>query len=102
MSKTEAPAPGSVWRHYTGYTYVVVGVARHSETLELLVVYRRKDNSELWARPLSMWSEVVNTDIPRFTPVEPGMGEVEELRAENERLRSVIASLMPGDAGRVE
>ncbi len=28
--------------------------------------------------------------------------EVEELRAENERLRSVIASLMPGDAGRVE
>ncbi len=102
MSNVGAPAPGSVWRHYRGHTYMVVGVARHSETLELLVVYRRQDNSELWARPLSMWSEQVGAEVPRFTPVEPGIGEIEELRAENERLRSVIASLMPGDAGRVE
>ena len=102
MSKVGGPAPGSVWRHYKGHTYMVVGVARHSESLEWLVVYRRQDNSELWVRPLSMWSEQVKADVPRFTPVEPGMGEIEELRSENERLRSVIASLMPGDAGRVE
>lgn len=102
MSNVGGPAPGSVWRHYRGHTYMVVGVARHSETLEWLVVYRRQDNSELWVRPLGMWSEQLKVDVPRFTPVEPGTGEIEELRAENERLRSVIASLMPGDAGRVE
>ena len=119
MSKVEAIERGSLWRHYKGGIYFVAGVATHSETQETLVIYHRPempDHYELppmprWARPLKMWHEIVLTPkgpCPRFAlargsaPVEPGIGEIEELRAENERLRSVIASLMPGDAGRVE
>jgi hypothetical protein len=47
------------YRHYRGGRYEVLGVARHSETLEELVVYRRDGSDELWVRPVGMWSEVV-------------------------------------------
>jgi hypothetical protein len=56
--------------------YVVVGVARHSETEEPFVVYHRDGSSELadtelWVRPLAMWDERVvrdGYDGPRFVP----------------------------------
>lgn len=53
--------------------YVVVGVALHSETEEPFVVYHRDGSSELWVRPLAMWSERVTRDGydgPRFAPVD--------------------------------
>lgn len=44
------------YRHYKGGEYEVVGVARHSETLEPLVVYRPLyDRSGLWVRPFAMF-----------------------------------------------
>ena len=66
--------PGK-YQHYKGKQYEVVGLARHSETLEELVIYKSLCDSEefgnnaLWARPRSMFSETVNIDgkeIPRF------------------------------------
>ena len=46
------------WRHYKGGLYEVLGVARHSETQEPLVVYRPLDNdSGWWVRPHAMFIE---------------------------------------------
>ncbi|MBQ2597497.1 MAG: DUF1653 domain-containing protein [Oscillospiraceae bacterium] len=65
--------PG-VYRHFKGNYYQVLGVARHSETLEELVVYRALYGERgLWVRPASMWNETVERDgrtMPRFTFVE--------------------------------
>ena len=55
-------APG-LYRHYKGGEYEVVGVARHSETLEPLVVYRPLYNaSGLWVRPYAMFVETIEVD----------------------------------------
>ena len=60
------------YRHYKGNEYIVVGVARHSETEEELVVYRQDyGERRLWVRPLAMFVETVNRDgslVPRFEP----------------------------------
>lgn len=67
------------YRHYKGKEYDVLGVAHHSETLEELVVYRARYESEdfgknaLWVRPKRMFLEEVEIDgkrMPRFTPIE--------------------------------
>jgi hypothetical protein len=61
-----------VYRHYKGKEYRVIGVAKHSETLEDLVVYETlyvNDVSRLWVRPRSMFEESVMVDgerVPRF------------------------------------
>lgn len=58
------------YEHYNGQQYRIVGVARHSETLEELVMYQAlfADHS-WWVRPVSMYSEQVTIDgqsRPRF------------------------------------
>ncbi|UGB44867.1 DUF1653 domain-containing protein [Frateuria edaphi] len=72
-----APVPG-IYRHYKGQRYEVLGIARHSETLEELVVYRALYGEHgLWVRPMAMFSETVTIDgepVPRFaleTPSQP-------------------------------
>ena len=56
--KTEM-RPGR-YRHYKGHDYQVIGVARHSETEEKVVVYRcLYGDQSLWVRPLSMFLETV-------------------------------------------
>lgn len=73
MSSNE-PRPGR-YRHYKGGEYEVVGVARHSETEEHLVVYRPLYNdSGLWVRPLAMFLETVTVggaSVPRFAYIGP-------------------------------
>lgn len=58
------------YRHYKGKEYTVLGVARHSETLEELVVYRQEYGDRgLWVRPRAMFEEIVTCDggqSPRF------------------------------------
>ena len=58
------------YRHFKGMEYEVVGVAKHSETLEDMVVYRALYGERgLWVRPASMWNETVTRDgktLPRF------------------------------------
>lgn len=59
------------YRHFKGNEYEVIGIARHSETLEETVVYRALyGERELWVRPAAMWNETVERDgktVPRFT-----------------------------------
>lgn len=61
------------YRHYKGLTYEVIGVVRHSETLEPLVLYRPLYNdSGIWVRPYAMFLEQVEIDgvmQPRFAPM---------------------------------
>jgi hypothetical protein len=55
-------APGR-YRHYKGLDYEVMGVARHSETLEALVVYRPLYNdSGWWVRPYDMFTGTLEVD----------------------------------------
>ena len=71
------PRPGR-YRHYKGGEYEVIGVARHSETDELLVVYRPLyGDGGLWARPLAMFAETVTHEgarVPRFRRIDPAPG----------------------------
>lgn len=63
------------YRHYKGGEYEVLGIARHSESLEPLVLYRPLyENSGLWVRPYAMFFEEVEVDgalLPRFAPIQP-------------------------------
>jgi hypothetical protein len=48
------------YQHYKGNEYTVLGVARHSETLEELVGYRQQyGDRSLWVRPAAMFAETV-------------------------------------------
>ena len=62
------------YRHYKGNEYTVLCVARHSETLEQLVVYRQEYGDRgLWVRPAAMFAETVVVDgqtVPRFKLVK--------------------------------
>jgi hypothetical protein len=54
-----------LYKHYKGNLYEVIGIARHSETLEELVVYKatyQKEGENLWVRPLSMFLETIVID----------------------------------------
>lgn len=68
----ETIRPGR-WRHFKGNEYQVLGLARHSETLEDMVVYRALyGEGGLWVRPASMWLEAVDQDGyrgPRFVRI---------------------------------
>lgn len=59
------------YRHFKGNEYEVLGTAKHSETLEEMVVYRALYGEfGLWVRPASMWEETVERDgktYQRFT-----------------------------------
>jgi hypothetical protein len=61
---------GSIYEHYKGRRYKIIGVARHSETLEELVVYQSLcENGDLWVRPLGMFLENITLNghsQPRF------------------------------------
>jgi len=63
--------PPGRYRHYKGGEYDVIGVARHSETLEPMVVYRPcYGEATLWVRPHAMFVESVEHEgarIPRFS-----------------------------------
>ncbi len=59
-----------VYEHYKGNHYRVIDTARHSETEELLVLYRPMyGEEELWVRPFNMFFEEIAIDgvtKPRF------------------------------------
>ncbi len=61
--------PGK-YRHFKGQLYEVIGIAKHSETMEELVVYRALyDEQALWLRPKKMFLEKVKINgktVPRF------------------------------------
>lgn len=72
LSTAETIRPGR-YRHFKGMEYQVLGIARHSETEEEMVVYQALYGERgLWVRPASMWNETVERDgqvYQRFTYV---------------------------------
>ena len=66
-----------VYKHYKGNKYLVIGLAKHSETNEDLVVYipiYESDLSRIWVRPLEMFLEDVEIEgkkVPRFEYLGP-------------------------------
>ena len=68
------PRPG-LYRHYKGNNYRVIGLARHSETLEPLVIYQALYGDHgTWVRPAGMFVETIvfnGQRVPRFAFVGP-------------------------------
>ena len=55
------------YRHFKGKEYEVIGVAKHSESLEKMVVYRALyGEGGLWVRPASMWNDEVEKEGKRY------------------------------------
>jgi hypothetical protein len=69
---------GGLYEHYKGNQYKVLSVARHSETLEELVVYQALYGEKgVWVRPLAMFLEDVNINgqlQPRFKSLKKNTG----------------------------
>jgi hypothetical protein len=78
MADDELPplpaAPLGRYRHYKGGEYALIGVARHSETHEPMVVYRPLHNATgWWVRPHAMFFETVSVNgrrQPRFARID--------------------------------
>lgn len=64
------------YRHYKGKDYQVIGVAKHSETEDIFVIYLALYGAgELWARPIAMFTEQLMIDgklVSRFARIEEG------------------------------
>ena len=61
---------GKIYRHYKGNLYKVLSLAKHSETVEDMVVYQSVKTGDIWVRPAYMWNETVDDKgTLRFTEV---------------------------------
>ncbi len=63
-----------LYRHFKGGYYTIIGLAKHSETQEELVVYRSCSGHGIWVRPIDMFLEKIVRDgntIDRFSQVVP-------------------------------
>ena len=62
---------GQLYCHYKGHLYRIIGIAKHSETLENLVIYCREgDDGDIWARPQTMFEEKLEDGRFRFELIE--------------------------------
>ena len=62
---------GKIYKHFKGNLYKVIGFAKHSETLEDMVIYQPLKTGDNWVRPLSMWNEVIDDNgTLRFTLID--------------------------------
>lgn len=73
-----------IYQHYNGPYYHALGIARHSETLEELVVYQAlQGDYGIWVRPIAMFEEEVEINgkkQPRFTFIKETGTTPPELR----------------------
>lgn len=70
------PEADKIYRHFKGNYYLVLEIARNTETDEEYVIYRKfaDDEATVWARPISGWMNPVVTDSgeqPRFVEIDP-------------------------------
>ena len=72
---------GKYYRHFKGNVYCVLHIAKHSETLEDIVVYQAMYGERgIWVRPLTMFEEVIERDgrtFRRFEPISVEEAQVE-------------------------
>ncbi len=82
MHEKTSIQPGR-YRHFKGNEYTVIGMARHSESLEEMVLYRQEYGDHgLWVRPKQMFLEMVKVDgqeVPRFQPLGSKLKEDGEI-----------------------
>ena len=87
------PVPLGIYRHYKGNEYEVIGFAKHSETLEDMVVYKSLyGEGDTWIRPLSMWGNPIEVDgksVKRFEYV----GESDRKNELVEAHRALLSTL---------
>ena len=73
-----------IYQHYSGKYYQVLGISRHSETLEDFVVYQALyGDFGLWVRPIHMFSEKIqyeSREVSRFSFVSEGVAKAPEVR----------------------
>ncbi len=63
------PQPGETWKHYKGGMYEIVAMCNHTDTDEVLVIYRSLSFGGFHARPYSEWHDVIwedNHRVARF------------------------------------
>ncbi len=59
---------GKTYKHYKGNLYKIIALAKHSETLEDMIVYQSIKDGATWTRPKAMWNDVIdNNGTLRFT-----------------------------------
>lgn len=59
---------GKNYKHYKGNLYKIIALAKHSETLEDMIIYQSVKDEATWVRPKSMWNDVVDKNgTMRFT-----------------------------------
>lgn len=81
---SNSPAPGEYYRHYKGNIYKIIAIAKHSETLEEMVIYG--DEKVNWARPKSSFCEILGdytTHYRRFSRIS--MSDHQSLQQDNPR-----------------
>ena len=70
---TDRPEPGTYVHYKNGEHYTVIDMVRHSETNELMVLYRAEyGDRDLWVRPLAMFMAIVEKNglqVRRFAPL---------------------------------
>ena len=99
--------PLGVYRHYKGNQYEVVGFAKHSETLEDMVVYKALYGERgTWVRPLSMWENPVEVDgniVKRFEYIGGSneSGKKDELSEARRALLSTLQKCEKIDAAKL-
>ncbi len=68
------PKPGEKYKHFKGNEYEIIALAKHSETLEDMIVYKALYGERgIWVRPASMFTDMKTledgTQVQRFTKV---------------------------------
>jgi hypothetical protein len=59
---SEYPQPGQVWKHYKGGQYEIVAMCNHTDTDEILVIYKSLSFGGFHARPYYEWHEVIGDE----------------------------------------
>jgi len=68
---SEITIPKGIYKHFKGHVYKVIGIAKHSETLEEQVVYASiSDETDIWVRPATMFLDVIERDGKQFQRFE--------------------------------
>lgn len=66
MEDKQYPKPGEIWQHYKGGQYEIVAMCNHTDTYEVLVIYKSLSFGGFHARPFNEWHDVVATKHDDF------------------------------------